>query len=341
MRMRSGVQRPVTMRDVARAVGVAQSTVSRALRNAREISAATRTRVLAAAGAMGYRPNPFVAAFTAQVRNYRRAPRGATIAMLDCGMRGAGAYVAGAKERAAALGYATELFRLADFAGDLAWFNRVLDARGILTLLVLPVPAGCKPDAIRFERLACATIDPSLSTPRIPRASPDYFQNMQVALATLTRRGLRRIGYATFQEELGRIGAAWMGAYMGWQAALPPSARLEPYVDTRWQRADFVAWLQRERPQAVISNYYPFADWARETGWFSRQRPLLYVPLNVNVPDPRWAGIDQRPDMVGAAAIDLIVSQVRRNEFGLPAVPVTMLVEGVWRDLPAEGGHAR
>jgi len=88
MRMNRKSQRPVTMRDVACAAGVAQSTVSRALSNAREIPVATRDRVRAAVLSLGYRPNPFVAAFTAQVRNYRRTPRGAAIAMLDCAMRG-------------------------------------------------------------------------------------------------------------------------------------------------------------------------------------------------------------------------------------------------------------
>jgi DNA-binding LacI/PurR family transcriptional regulator len=51
----------VTMRDVARATGVSQSTVSRVLSGAQTIvpiAADTRKRVLAAAERLGYRPNP-------------------------------------------------------------------------------------------------------------------------------------------------------------------------------------------------------------------------------------------------------------------------------------------
>ncbi len=51
----------VTMRDVARATGVSQSTVSRVLSGAATavpIAADTRERVLAAARSLGYRPNP-------------------------------------------------------------------------------------------------------------------------------------------------------------------------------------------------------------------------------------------------------------------------------------------
>jgi DNA-binding LacI/PurR family transcriptional regulator len=57
--------RPVTMKDVARAAGVSQSTVSRILSDTPlplSISDATRGRVHAAARSLGYRPNPFARA---------------------------------------------------------------------------------------------------------------------------------------------------------------------------------------------------------------------------------------------------------------------------------------
>jgi DNA-binding LacI/PurR family transcriptional regulator len=56
---------PVTMKDIARAAGVGQSTVSRILNNTPltlPVSAETRERVLALAQEAGYRPNPFARA---------------------------------------------------------------------------------------------------------------------------------------------------------------------------------------------------------------------------------------------------------------------------------------
>src|SRR5690242_2140309 len=53
------------MNDIARAVGVAQSTVSRILNDAPlrvPVSPATRERVLATAAELGYRPNPLARA---------------------------------------------------------------------------------------------------------------------------------------------------------------------------------------------------------------------------------------------------------------------------------------
>lgn len=48
----------VTIKDIARAVGVSHTTVSRALRDSEEINPETRARIRAVAESMGYRPNP-------------------------------------------------------------------------------------------------------------------------------------------------------------------------------------------------------------------------------------------------------------------------------------------
>ena len=51
------IRMPVTSHDVARLAGVSQPTVSRALRQDSQVSAATRARVLAAAESLGYVPS--------------------------------------------------------------------------------------------------------------------------------------------------------------------------------------------------------------------------------------------------------------------------------------------
>lgn len=49
---------PVTIKDIAKALGLSNSTVSRALRDSYEISIETKQKVLAYAASMNYRPNP-------------------------------------------------------------------------------------------------------------------------------------------------------------------------------------------------------------------------------------------------------------------------------------------
>src|SRR5258708_26805888 len=56
------------MAEIAQSLGVAPSTVSRALRSDPRISAVTRQRVEEAAEKLGYRPNPLVSALMASPR---------------------------------------------------------------------------------------------------------------------------------------------------------------------------------------------------------------------------------------------------------------------------------
>lgn len=56
------LKRPLTLRDVSEASGVSEMTVSRVLRNRGDVSDTTRTKVLAAAKALGYVPNKIAGA---------------------------------------------------------------------------------------------------------------------------------------------------------------------------------------------------------------------------------------------------------------------------------------
>src|SRR5258706_7906061 len=55
---------PITLADIARALGVSKMTVSRAINNHPEISPETRARILEAAQRMNYRPNQYARALT-------------------------------------------------------------------------------------------------------------------------------------------------------------------------------------------------------------------------------------------------------------------------------------
>ena len=41
-------------------------------------------------------------------------------------------------------------------------------------------------------------------------------------------------------------------------------------------------------------------------------------------------GIDYRGESIGAAAIEMVVGQIHRNERGSPEIPNTLLMDGIW-----------
>ena len=44
------------------------------------------------------------------------------------------------------------------------------------------------------------------------------------------------------------------------------------------------------------------------------------------------AGIDEHSEEIGAAAVDMLIGRLQRNECGLPAIPRLLHVPGSWRD---------
>lgn len=44
------------------------------------------------------------------------------------------------------------------------------------------------------------------------------------------------------------------------------------------------------------------------------------------------SGIDQPAEVLGAAAVDLVMAQLMQNESGVPMHPKIVMTEGVWRE---------
>src|SRR4051812_43686224 len=72
----------ITMKDVARKMGVHVSTVSLALRNSAELPVATRERVQAVARELGYQADPMLSALTAYRSGCAPLRFQATVAMI-------------------------------------------------------------------------------------------------------------------------------------------------------------------------------------------------------------------------------------------------------------------
>ena len=335
-------QRPITTRDIADTAGVNQSTVSRALRNDPSVSEKMREKVRKIADELGYRPNPFVSAFTAQVRGYRRSPQHATIALLntyrdDEKMEFIDRYTQGAIDRAEQLGFRVDVFHFQKLGRKDARLLQILRSRGILGLLILPLPIYENLKTLDVEHLACATIDVSDKLPAISHAVPDYFRHMQTTLEKLQTAGYKRVGFCTKPTEISSFAHYSMASYLLWQQRQPVRARLKIHVDSgqNEHRAEdrdaFFKWLETSSPDAVVSNDIRYYHWMVEAG-IEIPGEMGFCTLSIEDPREELAGIDQRQQLVGAAAMDLVVGHIFRNEYGLPIAMKTVFVDGIWHD---------
>jgi hypothetical protein len=128
----------------------------------------------------------------------------------------------------------------------------------------------------------------------------------------------------------------WLGSLLAHQAYVAPADRIAPLLAPDLSKATFRSWIERERPEVVVSNLVDPLPLLRELN-YRVPGDIGYASIDLSPTAFEVAGIDQLPVRVGAMAADLVIKQVQHNEFGVPKFPVDLRIDGVWRD----GGTVR
>lgn len=343
-----------TMQQIADAAGVSRMAVSLALRNSPKISVATATRIRQMADELGYRPNPMVSALMTQLRQAREVKKPSVLAYVTAfpterGWRRPGPFVAffeGAQRRAAELGYVLEEWWLRRPGMTERRFCDILNTRDIHGLIVAPLPAGAGELQFEWAQFASATISYSLAAPELNRASNDCFSAINIALRELTALGYRRIGLAIPEETDAQVRQHWTAAMLAYQHQIPVAERVPTLLKTAHSTRSFSNWFQENQPHAVVSLGGEGMRILSELGLRVPQ-DVGFANLALAPEDDDMAGVNQYSDLVGAAAVDLVDAQLRRNERGVPRHSKTVLISGEWvpgstvRDLRTPAARVR
>jgi len=329
-----------TLRSVADAAKVSHMTVSLALRNDPRIPPPTRQRIQSLARELGYRRNPLVSDLMTRMRTARTLVHEATIAHVTAIHKFGGwrdyypnrEYIEGAAQRAEELGYKLEEFWLREPGMTSRRMSQILKARGIRGLLIGGLTPVIGHLSLDWPEFACATLGYSVRLPHLHRAVPDYVHNVALAIRELKRLGYRRIAMAMWSPLDARTAHRWTAGFLAYQQHVRAADRIPLLEPQTLDESTFNKWFRRHSPEVVIGSDH------RIVGWLRAMR--LRVPHDVGFvnlvkrPTERVAGIENNSRMIGAAAIDLIASQLQRNEFGLPAVPKVVHIRGEWVEGP-------
>ncbi len=315
-------------------------TVSLALRNSSEVSAATRRRIQRLARLAGYRPDPHIA----KLMHYLRMRRPTRFKATLCGLGhrfprdqiARGNYGdqlhEGLCRRAESLGFGYDRLYIEDYVNG-AQLERVLLNRGIEGLVILPLlRATDLSDLLDWSRFAVVAATPAVLAPRFHSVMPNHFDNMLILCGVLRRAGYRKIGLAIPEDWNRRVKFRWAGG-IAWQNLFGGTTPVDPLFTKSpgptLNSEEFGAWLLRERPDVVITDATHHSALAPGLAQLpARHRPKL---VTMNWPDPSAvAGIDQRGRHIGAVTIELLAGMLTRGERGAPAVPSTTMVDGVW-----------
>ncbi len=332
-------ERNVSLKDLAAAAGVSTMTVSRVLSGRGLVSAERRAAVEAAARRLGYRVNPLVRRMMSELRRNGSGGFRGTVAFLNSSRREEDwremPYLRpsweGARQQAAAAGFAFDEIWINAPGWTPARTHAVLRTRGIDALLVVP---GSNPHQVAFplDEFALASFGGLAFDLPVHQVLPDYFFNAGLCYRRLWELGYRRIGLFVPNYERRMTDDASVGGYLAAQWESHPRARLAVGTHPEnWQSSEsaFKRWVRQTRPDAVIATYNEAGRWLRELGLqIPRDMGLVHPGLADDVAG--WSGVDPDHYAQGAQAVDLLTAQVFRNERGLPRQPKRTTIKGRW-----------
>lgn len=326
------------LREIAARVGLSKSAVSLALRGDVRIPPETRDRVAAAAKELGYRANPVIAHMMRSMRDSKSLRTRAALGILQ-GFPNPhpsrtvpyhAAWVAGARDRAEELGYVVNEFWLDEPGMSPRRLTGIIRSRGINALMIAPLPQS-RALELDWEHFSAVTAGHSLESPRLNRVLPNSRRATLMCLHQLLSRGYRRIGlvlhdtlteHTRFQIEAPYL---WHQNRLGLKQPPPILPTLPAKPET------FHRWLKRHRPDAIITTAGRCPDMLEACG-LEIPDDIGLVSTSTTVARPGYCCVDQEPHRLGAAGIDLLIAQVNRGEFGVPANPRSVDADVSWRD---------
>lgn len=328
----------VNVREIAAKAGVSHITVSRALRNAPNVSPETRAKIQKISAEMGYKPNPLVAAYASQMRRAKGETGGCTLAWLSGEplqkkIPWLRPYQTGVERRAAELGYSLdETICTKGFSKER--LASLIEARGIRGVIV-PSLHYFSTEVPEIQSVVMVSLGNSLTSRPVHSVSPNTFMNMSTLFSHLLALGYQRIGFCEhlFGTALTQ-GAAW-GAYLFHQQRLPAKNRLPPLtgldVGNHEQACEkaFADWVRNQKPDCIISGFMHPRKWLTAMG-LSIPEDIGLAHYRLADETPGWSGIDSFPEAMGAAAVDLLSAHIQRNEYGTPEIAKHMKFTGEW-----------
>jgi DNA-binding LacI/PurR family transcriptional regulator len=325
--------RRVTLIDVARKLGVSDSTVSRALHNNPLLPLSTRKRIQKAARDMGYEPDPLLSALAA----YRKAVqptkyRGVLAFLMNRASRErasmATPFFKEAKMRAAELGYQLEPFWLKEKGMTSERMTQILRARNVSGILIgsEPIKHSLHLD---WKYFSVVSAGPNLEEPRFNTVGHHQYRSMRILVKKIRTMRYRRPGLALPTLRDSMHDNQWSSAFLYEQKSFAPKDRIPRLLTTEFSERPFRSWFQQHQPDVVITyDFDTVSQWIQKLKKrIPRDVGLAAIAMHTT---PFHSGMIVSPSKMGRKAIDFLVGMIHRQERGVPEQPEHYLIEPAW-----------
>lgn len=332
----------VSLRDVAREVGVSHVTVSLALRHDPRISPERQREVAAVAEKLGYRPDPMLSSLSAYRQSKRAATIRSAIAWINQWedpkalrrLHEFDAYWNGARDAAEKLGYRLEEFVLKDDM-PVARLQKILLTRNVRGILIPPHRNGLNLPGLDWSYFSIVRFGASVKHPRAHIVTSDQTKCGALAFSQIHQMGYERIGYVSARRFERNTKGNFRAGYLSSQDDLTPLKRhLPPFIIEEEMEAAacdaFGRWMKKYKPDALICTEGRLSGYLQQLGY---KVPHDVGAATISLLDGNFdSGVDQNSYEIGRVAMSTLAGLVHQNERGIPEHCRRILVEGRWVD---------
>ena len=323
--------RGVSIKDIAAKLGISHSTVSRALNGNPRISEATRARVQEAAVDLGYLPDAKLRELMSRVRRGRKEGFQGMLGLLYLEGQSAElsdrnqlmAYTEGIQARAEQMGYRTDSFWLEESGYTSERLREILRQRGIDGVILMKPPARVDGIRLPWESFAWVALGFAISEPAIHMVTPDWTGDAARVTRHLLDCGYKRLGFIYDENTDRLVGNAWLGGYA--TEVLSEQRCLHIFRNTSGEFHGLMEWVEEEAVDALLVH----SDYVEKRyGKALPEIPILHFNLH---PRSRGSyGLATNCEDSGRSAVDLLVGQLRRGEWGVPPFQKKLRTQGRW-----------
>ena len=214
-----------------------------------------------------------------------------------------------------------------------------LQSRGIHGVILLPSWDDPDLSNLDWSRFAGIYTDYVIERPKLHAVCSDQYRSLLSALQRLRTMGYTRPGLYLQKHQDERLQYRWSAAFRSFQENHPELTPVPPLIVDHFERADFVRWFRRHKPDVVLGHNAGAIEWMESCG---AKVPAThgFACLNLHMKSRPCAGLDQQPRTLGARAAELLIAQLQRNETEVPEWPSTTTIAARWVDGPTLRAHA-
>jgi LacI family transcriptional regulator len=291
-----------TQRELAKKLGLSQACISKALRDLPGISEQTRLRVLDAASALGYRPDPVLSAL---VSRRRSGPPSVAIGYIRNRVEGnppySDPYYPVVARRCAAIGLTLYLIEADQ---DHASVQRQLDHRHIAGVIVgQSLTASLQLAWDRIRAVHCGMMVPP---ERGDVVCPDTSSAVETAWRHMTALGYERIAALLFTSDCASHSEQLLtGSLLALERRIGDRGRFRAWIGAREQRDEAVECIRQQQPEATLLYWGDIAGELRQRG--------VDLPCAALIANQEFAGMEIPYEEIAVAAVDLLVQRLRSS----------------------------